>query len=139
MEHELVEPCARCARHVHESEARCPFCGAPHTPGPRVAPPRAPTRAMLAAWAGIFVASCGGGQAIEGDDANASSSGDESNASQENGVPHGESGGGELPSGEEASCAGRCGSHHHPPCMDDPVDPCPAPPYGAPPLDDSLV
>lgn len=79
---------------------------------------------MLAAWAGLFVAACGGGQA-------ASDEGDR--------IPEGSSGGEGGGADAEASCAGRCGSHHRPACMDDPVDPCPAPPYGAPPIDDPLV
>ncbi|MFK7988710.1 MAG: hypothetical protein AB8I08_22005 [Sandaracinaceae bacterium] len=53
-------------------------------------------------------------------------------------VANGEVGGPVEVHEEEVSCAGRCGSHHSPPCMSDP-DPCPAPPYGAPPADDTFV
>lgn len=126
MSDEVVEPCASCARHVRASERCCPFCGAPHVSEPRPAPPRAPTRAALAAWAGLVLGACGGGGAA-GDDV----------------APEGSSGGEGAEGDAEASCAGHCGSHHrrrsHPPCMDDPEDPCPAPPYGAPPADELLV
>lgn len=119
----VVEPCGSCRRHVRSSETVCPFCGEPFAPGPRPAPPRAPTRAALAAWAGLFAA-CGGPQSTT-EVQTQGSEGTEQTVEQD-------------VAQEEVSCAGRCGSHHHPPCMDDP-DPCPAPPYGTPPSDEAYV
>ncbi len=39
---------------------------------------------------------------------------------------------------QEATCAGRCGDHHIPAC-DENGENCIAPPYGAPPMDETLV
>lgn len=84
---------------------------------------------MLAAWAGVFVAACGGGKAPEAQ-----------TQTQTQTVPQGgaggESGGGDV----EVSCgAANCRSRRPPyECPED-QQPCPAPPYGAPPMDDTIV
>jgi hypothetical protein len=119
----VVEPCASCGRHVRRSERACPFCGSAHVSVPHPPPPRLPTRAALAAWAGLATFACGGAQQQQVDTEEQT----EEHAHEQQDVAH-----------EEVSCAGRCGSHHHPPCMDDPT-PCPAPPYGAPPSDEAYV
>src|SRR5690606_40842510 len=103
--------------------------GAPHVSVPRPPPPRAPTRAALAAWAGLFAAACGG--AADGQAVPEGTSGGEGGA-----VPDGSSGG---EGGAEAWCAGICGSHHDAECSGDPEEPCEVPPYGAPPIDETIV
>ena len=58
-------PCSGCARHVKESAARCPFCGAGIIAGPRPAPPRPALRrnrgAVLALGASLAAAGCNRG------------------------------------------------------------------------------
>ena len=151
----IVVPCAACAQFVRQTETACPFCGEAREPT-HEAPPRTSLRSRLAVVAGaaLLMGACGGGEATSSDDGaggdvhvesgggESGDSGDGEGDAEGGGgdeVADGEGGGeGEVLGGEEVSCAGRCGSHHSPPCMDDP-DPCPAPPYGTPPAEDMLV
>jgi len=132
---DLVDPCTACGRWVRASDSACPFCGAAHRGA--VLPPRPPLRSRLAMVAGaLLLGACGGGDATadDADDGTGSGGGEV----VDDGGGDGDDLDGDGSPDAEASCAGVCGSHHHPECMDD-DPPCPAPPYGAPPADAVIV
>ena len=147
---DVFVPCEACARFVRSTEIVCPFCRAHAAPQLADATPiRSGLRTRLAAIAGaaLLVGACGGDAEPDGRDQDESAGDDvvqddvapDDTADTAGGdVAHGEGGGLQELGDQEVSCAGRCGSHHNPPCMqDDP--PCPAPPYGAPPVDDLIA
>lgn len=109
-------PCPACARHARADARRCPFCGADPSasaPGPvRLVARSELTRFAVVAGAAMLAAACSGsGETEQGGSSDGSS-------------------------GAEDEYEHRRTGERHIEC-DDP--PCPAPPYGAPAIDERWV